>query len=105
MRPTGHWRAAIKQRGVLGQQVGGLNYALQHICQYHVGLVSYQTRSYLLTGTPRKPSRPRNSQERSSVTLSGPQMAQTWLLRLLGPPGKVSKAPDFLGLLNLVNFY
>lgn len=28
-RPVGHWRAAIKQRGVLGQQVGELSHTVQ----------------------------------------------------------------------------
>lgn len=56
-RPVGHWRAAIKQRGILDQQVGGLSYAVQNICQHHLDPAAYQTRRHQLTGPLRRPLR------------------------------------------------
>jgi hypothetical protein len=63
-RLAGHWRAAIKQRGVLDQQVGGLSYAVQHIHQHHLDPAAYQTRRHRLIGPLRRPLQSRTAKRR-----------------------------------------
>lgn len=61
LRPAGHWRAAIKQRGVLDQQVGDLSYTVQNMHQHHLDPAPYQNRSHRLIRPLRKPLKPRTA--------------------------------------------
>lgn len=53
-RLAGHWRAVIKQRGVLDQQVGdSVTLPRIYVCQHHLDPAPYQTRSHQLPRLPR----------------------------------------------------
>lgn len=75
-RPAGHWRAVIKQRDVLGQQVGDVSYTVQNIRQHHIDPAPYQTRSQrLLSGSFSSLEQPREAKCQPGWCLIGTNMA------------------------------